>query len=606
MKSSIINRISGYTLWLFFSNILVYTSFYYNWKQQLNQIDKIIITTTTAIAFLSLIWLYMRKNTEDTTTLELMKSRPLTFLLTIVFGLIVNFFYFGKSFLYEGTGYWFSFDRLHYFLLFLIPVYIYIILSFSILDMFKISIEAKAANKSDNMLSCKAHYIILFITQTVILGFYFYGLNPGNMSYDTYNQVSQLKGIIPYNTWHPIGHTLFMGVLLNIWDNYAIITIFQIILFSAVTSAFYIKLIENKVNLKIIYIAAIVMSAIPSTGLNVVTQWKDIPFTIGLLWGTFILFKMIMDKYYFYKPIHIIEFILCMLTISLFRFNGILAFIAMFVFAFIYSIKSNNKIQKRNFYISAVSIIAVFILVNNIIPNKLKAVPNPSGMKLRPIYQGLAAMYVYDAEDELNIKGKRLIESICDKEEMKNYYNPYFADTISSNTSEFLVNLSKINTGEALKLYIEALIARPKVIIGDKFNLAVTMWSVTKDPFSYNNAYTTVIEQEMIDRFGVYRIENNMTDVIESIALDTYNENYLSNTLIWRPGFFLSLEFILLLYLIIRKDKRKYIFIPIICNAVIVFLTMPAQDYRYLWFISLIFPFLVLACSVKIHSAFNN
>lgn len=88
-------------------------------------------------------------------------------------------------------------------------------------------------------------------------------------------------------------------------------------------------------------------------------------------------------------------------------------------------------------------------------------------------------------------------------------------------------------------MYIEAFTAHPCVILGDKFNLTVTMWSVTYDRYSYNNAYTTAIQKEMIDEFGVQRKENKFTDIITEYARYTMYENYLSNTLIWRTGFYL-------------------------------------------------------------------
>lgn len=596
-----INKTAGFLIWILYSNILIYTSFYYNWKQQLNQHDKIIVAIIIMIVIITIIWLHINKKTDATATLKLIKSRPRIYPLTIVIGLIVNFFYFGKIFLYERTGYWMTMEMIPYFLLLFIPVYIYILLSFSILDIFKQISFFKEENISDKVqtLSYSSHFIILLFLQLVILSFYFYGLNPGNMSYDTYNQVSQLKGIIPFNTWHPIGHTLFIGLLLNMWDNYAVITIFQILFFALVTSGFYIYLLKKKVKWQLIYLTAAVMSMIPSTGINVVTQWKDIPFTVGLLWGTLILLKMCLEKNYFTSILHAVEFVFCLLSISLFRFNGILAFILMLLFALIYATKSHEKIQIRNYGISALIILAVVFLINNTIPNRLEAVPNPPGMKLRPIYQGLAAMYVNGAEEDINSESRKLVESVATPKQMKDFYNPYFADTISSNTPKFLSNLSKISTKDALKMYIEAANAHPEVILGDKFNLATTMWSVTKDPFSYNNAYTTIIQKEMIEEFGVHRVDNKITSLIEKCALYTFHENYLLNTLVWRTGFFLALEFILFLYLIIRKDKKLSLFIPIICNAVIVFLTMPAQDYRYLWFISLIFPFIVIASLVK-------
>jgi hypothetical protein len=598
MKLSSRSKATGCIIWILYSNILIYSSFYYNWRQQLIQRDAVVASFILAAAVVAVIWMNICKGTESTYTLRLIKAHPGRLIFVVLCGICVSFFYFGKSFLYENTGYWITLGKFHYFLMLSVSVFIYVLLSLSVLDMFKESIKIKTYSSTG--LSLRAHYFILFVMQFEILCIYFYGLNPGNMSYDTYNQVSQLKGIIPFNTWHPIGHTLLLGILLKIWDNYAVITIFQIIFFAAVTSSFYITLLKNGIKWQMVYVTAVIMSAIPSIGVNVVTQWKDIPFTVGLLWGTLILFKISFDENYFDRPVHIFEFIFCMLSIALLRFNGIPVFLAVFVFVFAYVIKSRDKIKKRNCFISSAVVITVFFLVNSVVPNKLEAVPNPAGMKLRPVYQGLAALYVCGEENSLSHESRNMIESVCTPEQIKDYYNPYFADTISSNTPQFLVKLSKIKTRNALKMYIEAINSHPGIVLGDKFNLAVTMWSVTNDRFSYNNAYTTAIQQEMADQFGVHRIRNTMTGAVEKLAGDTFSENYLLNTLVWRPGFFLALELILFLYLIILRDKRLSLFIPLVFNAFTVFLTMPAQDYRYLWFIQVIFPFLVLACSVKL------
>jgi hypothetical protein len=586
------NKILGYIIWIVYSNILIYTSFYYNWKVGLIQRDYLIWILILIIAFITIAWMKINKIYFYTSKLRLFSGGAV-----LIAGLSVSFFYFGKSFLYEETGYWMVSDNIKYFLLLSVFVFIYVIFSMRIFDLVKGDITTRADKKT---MSYNYHYIILFIIQTSILGIYFYALNPGNMSYDTYNQVSQLKGIIPYNTWHPIGHTLFVGLLLKIWNNYAVITIFQIVFFAAVTSAFYTFLLKHNMKWQIIYFSAIIMSALPSTGINVVTQWKDIPFTVGLLWGTLILLKMSIEEDYFRKITNAVEFNLCMLTISLFRFNGILAFIAMLIYGFVY-VRLGSGIQKRNYWAATSCILIIFLLINTVIPKKLNAVPNPPGMKLRPVYQGYCAVYISGGKEDLDNKSRELIETVCTAEQMKEFYNPYFADTISTNTPKFLNNLSKISTTDALKMYIQSFMAHPGVILGDKFNLSVTMWSVTHDRFSYNNAYTTVIQKEMIEEFGVRRAENKFTDIVKKFAEYTLIKNYLLNTLVWRTGFYLSLELILFLYLMFKKDKRLSIFIPLLCNALIVFLTMPAQDYRYLWFIFLLFPFLALACSVEMN-----
>ncbi|MDD4047158.1 MAG: hypothetical protein PHE34_08450 [Tissierellia bacterium] len=587
------NRIFGCILWIIYSNILIYSSFYFNWKHQLIQRDYLIWALFIAASFLSIMWLKKNK----TSFFQRSSFKPsIVFILTVLTGLSVSFMYFGKSFLYEESGYWMTVDNIGYFLLISVFVIIYVVFSMIIFTIIKKDL-VNAESKGDY----KYHYITLFVIQAAILCVCFYALNPGNMSYDTYNQVSQLKGIIPFNTWHPIGHTLFIGLLLEIWNNYAVITIFQIVFYSGVTSAFYKFLLDKNIRWQIIYLSAIIITALPSVGINVVTQWKDIPFTVGLVWGTLILSKICFDDNYFGKTINAVEFAVCMLIISLFRFNGILVFIVMLLYTFVFVLKSTTSIQKRNYFITTAFIFAVFITVNTLVPKQLNAVPNPPGMKLRAIYQGYSAIYVYGGEDDLNKRSRKLIETVCTPDQMREYYNPYLADTTSTNTPKFLNNLSKIRTKDAIKMYIEAFAAHPGVILGDKFNLTVTMWSVAYDRYSYNNAYTTAIQQEMIDEFGVQRKENKFTDIITEYARYTMYENYLLNTLVWRTGFYLSLEIILFLYLLLKKDRRISLFIPVVCNAVIVFLTMPAQDYRYLWFIFLLFPFLALACSIDLN-----
>lgn len=307
-----------------------------------------IVEVPVTIALITIVWMKINKMTF-LNTLKLRASHVITL---AVVCLLVSFFYFGKTFLYEETGYWMVIDKIQYFLLLYVFVLIYIIFSMKIFDDIKHDIIIKADNIKE--MKYKYNYITLFIIQTAIFGVYYYALNPGNMSYDTYNQVSQLKGLVSYNTWHPIGHTLFLGLLLKIWDNYAIITIFQILFFAGVTSKFYLILLKHNVKWQIIYLTAIIMASIPSVGINIVTQWKDIPYTVGLLWGTLILFRMNLERDYFSKIINAIEFGICMLIISLFRFNGILAFIVLFIYAFMYILKGNSR-QKKNYYISAAS-----------------------------------------------------------------------------------------------------------------------------------------------------------------------------------------------------------------------------------------------------------
>ena len=107
MKLSSRSKATGCIIWILYSNILIYSSFYYNWRQQLIQRDAGVASFILAAAVVAVIWMNICKGTESTYTLRLIKAHPGRLIFVVLCGICVSFFYFGKSFLYENTGYYF-------------------------------------------------------------------------------------------------------------------------------------------------------------------------------------------------------------------------------------------------------------------------------------------------------------------------------------------------------------------------------------------------------------------------------------------------------------------------------------------------------------------
>lgn len=578
-----------YAFWMVFSLFLVDLSFYFNMYDFVMKrgMSYTVIFLIVVLISLVLVVAYWR----------LVRISIGTVILWVVFSIIVTFLFFGKPLLYTADGFWLTGAHLPIFVMMTILVGIYVLLSLCAIKKLKGDV-IRPIDRPD-VKNPLAHMLILFVFQVLVFSVYMVALNPGNMSYDTFNQVSQITGLVPYNTWHPIGHTLLIGLLLKIWHNFAILTIFQIVFFAFVTSRFYETLIRYGIGLLPVYALAVLITLMPNTGINVVTLWKDIPYTAALLWGTNIILLMCLTTDYFSKKRHVLEFVVCTLAICLFRYNGILTFLLMVVFGMFYIVRYREREKSINFVVSVVLILGMVFFVNVVIPAQLNADPNPPAMKLRTIYQGLGAVYFAGCETTLDAKTREVVESVATPKQLKELYNAYFADIYSNNIPRFLNNLSKVSTGEAIKLYISTMRQYPDIVLGDKFNLAIMIWSVTKDPFSYNNNYTTAIEPEMQSVFGVERDANVLTNKVNTYAKETTNQ-YLTNTFVWRIGFWLALTIILLLELIIKRDRRVLLYIPLVSNAVVVFLTMPAQDYRYVWFIALICPFLILSVMIPL------
>ncbi len=79
-----------------------------------------------------------------------------------------------------------------------------------------------------------AVFIYSFAALCLLWSEYFpYGSSP-----DTVNQWNQIHGIISYNDVHAIGHTIFLKLLLGIWDNYIIVIIAHLLMISGLYGAY--------------------------------------------------------------------------------------------------------------------------------------------------------------------------------------------------------------------------------------------------------------------------------------------------------------------------------------------------------------------------------
>jgi len=150
---------------------------------------------------------------------------------------------------------------------------------------------------------------------------------PGYMTSDSIHiwWAAKKPGYFIYS--HPLMNVIYYRFLQQIWDNVAIVPIFQILLTSMLSSYIFYYIFKKGVNISIIlpfYIAFVLSVPI---GLYNITLWKDIPFAILVLFLAFYLMKMYLDKRrgilrISYKNIMI--FLLLIIGLCLFRYNGII------------------------------------------------------------------------------------------------------------------------------------------------------------------------------------------------------------------------------------------------------------------------------------------
>jgi len=125
---------------------------------------------------------------------------------------------------------------------------------------------------------------------------------------------------------HPFMNIIYYRFLQQIWDNVAIVGVFQILLTSLLGSYIFYYIYKNGVSIFLIlpFYFAFVLS-IP-VGLYNISLWKDIPFAILVVFWAFYLMKMYLEKRRGLLNISYQKTILLLLSLialSLFRYNGI-------------------------------------------------------------------------------------------------------------------------------------------------------------------------------------------------------------------------------------------------------------------------------------------
>lgn len=109
------------------------------------------------------------------------------------------------------------------------------------------------------------------------------GWFPGFMSSDSMDQWGQVLRFDFSNT-HPAFHSWLMWLVSRAWTTPGAVTLAQVVAMAGVLALLARRLAEFGVSAWIAGIIAIGIAALPSVAATTVTVWKDVAFTIAILW----------------------------------------------------------------------------------------------------------------------------------------------------------------------------------------------------------------------------------------------------------------------------------------------------------------------------------
>ena len=317
----------------------------------------------------------------------------------------------------------------------------------------------------------KSHFIIILI---IFQTFWFLLLFPGCISYDSYNQISQALGFIPFSDNNPIFHSMLMAVVMRplyiifhsvdvciaAWNFISNIYYFFVVLYSLKT--FYNLFKEN------IFVKLILMfySICPLVWGFWNILWKD----VWISYSVVLLLTLIIDLLYISKYEGfakntfklVLLFVTSILTL-ISKGTGIL-FVIPIEISLIFHFKKINKV----IIMILISIILYFVSLNFV--TKFLGFEEHSNIDIMCMFWQILGKILSD-NDLSKSQEYNMLNNFIDIDKAKLLYNPYIADPIkeSINIDEFNLDFIKnflLVLKLTLKYYKSSLKAIACMVIG--------------------------------------------------------------------------------------------------------------------------------------------
>lgn len=455
---------------------------------------------------------------------------------------------------------------------------------------FKLNLDKKDRTKIEKRKAFWTLFLVIFgIWFIICLSYY-----PGNLTSDSTDMWAQATGVFKIGSNHSPFYVIIMNILSHIWKNPFIVILFNITLFSYVVAHILSYFYDKKVKLKTLIILEICFGLSVNNVSLITMLWKDIPFTLSMIWLTFELYKLLKQDNFKYNNLYsYIPLIISLIFVRYFRINGIIPYI--FVLGLFLVLLIKNKCMQYLFVILIT--ISASLIIKYPIYSAFKVDQNsPSAdlSALNKIYlRGFAAVLYYDYD---KIEDYTDIDEVIDSNLLITYYNPYNNDTFDF-TPEFVA--APKNYDNIQKIYFKYFFKHFKPILRNQLDSTNLLWAfyTPQDGFNYtysigiNNASYLTKKDLGIDN-KKYKLQgdtyikkgNFIYNSVESYKKVGHYNNIIY-TIFYRPAISLYILIILLISWIESRKKHIISMIPTFANVLFWCGFLYHQSYRYLWFI---------------------
>lgn len=412
--------------------------------------------------------------------------------------------------------------------------------------------------------------IPFFIFLSALIIFY-----PGFLSFDTYNQLSQISNH-SFQNWHPFIHTFIEMICMKIWDSPAAVGLFQIFCFSTLWTIIckYNRKKKTWYEFLVQIVVTIILSVNPLNICYSITLWKDILFSYGMLLLAFII-EIIIDKKYDIPYWIIVIFGLLMAFLSKIRFNGLFA-IAIFLLIFVPIMLIKKQWKKvlvllGTFAIGFMAIIGLERIYK--VEDTAKSAVNTKVMHV---------IAYYKIQGYLTEKDEKMIAEIIDIPSMTDAYQDTFLDPIYNITNQ---EKATEHRSELIKIILREAKNHPRSFVSYALKSSVMTWDVNRPEGTVGLILWLTVDSPNND-IGV-KFKNQDTKIFDTVMTNFKhtNSSKLGFVLFFDMALYMYLTIFVTIAIMIIRKKISY-FLIILCNlinVVIVAASTPLQDIRYIY-----------------------
>ena len=456
--------------------------------------------------------------------------------------------------------------------------------------------------------------LIIFLIPVIIFSFYLYVYNPGIMTFDSFNQVHQIASG-RYTNWHPFFHTFIEMILYKIYSSPISVGIFQILTFSIIWMVIckYFRNNDESINLADIKsdrefiiqsIITLIICLIPINAIYSITLWKDVLFSYALLFLCFLI-KVLIDKKCKVSIKFIVLMGFVMACVAQLRLNGIYVIVPLLIIL-AYYLYRHDKTEK--FFVKLPVIAIIFILLIASLNAVYNVEDNAKDATLAKTTHMLAN---YDLYHKLDAKDSAKFHELINEKTVKDRYNTFFTDPVRNAANE---SVFEANKGEYIGMAVKYSLQDPIHFIKYMLSSSELTWDITRDSYWQGKPYYIekngpLLESSRNNYFKSYHTTpvadyENVSSVNEGTGLFNllnsfvYNArtNIVMDTLFESPALYMFLSILAMagIYYLTKSKNIILVYLPNLFNILVVFVSIPTQDNRYLYPNLLVFYLLVI------------